>query len=307
MKKVALYMFDKTSKRELHDGSSSSNVTPTSDFYKSLYTLPDSRTLTQSHEPLRLRGGSSSERTFFQRIKRIIRPREKTIPKSPEVAATEKGQLLLKKIEKVTKKTYKDTSTIFQERYVSKVEKDDMEFRKNVYDDIGNVKNYIKVSTAVKNRGGSEAPYSYINCYNVNEGVILASYNFKTLDQESISRHDALPNSEILWHQYQLAAQYIGKQSSDLRITKIVGYAIANLETRNVAKLFIGDGESKKFLKGSDEYFALLGTPAANGKAYLLEQHKNTFGNKEISAIEVKRTRNYLDYIVYHIGDKQEQ
>jgi hypothetical protein len=168
----------------------------------------------------------------------------------------------------------------------------------------------------VKGKDGDYRYSAYTNYYNIKEGIVLGYSNHKNLDilrgknlGGSANKYKALPNSEIFWHQYKQAAEHVGRSPSDLHITKIVGYAIVNDKTKEVVKAYVEANDSRKFSKGSDGYYALLGTPAANGKAYFLEQHKNTFGNKEITAIEAKRGNSSgldgIDYFVYHIDDKQ--
>jgi hypothetical protein len=212
---------------------------------------------------------------------------------------------------KVRKATYRDTSSDFSERYESKVtgvSSAVMNDLVSYYGKIGSKSEYVCVQTKVKTADSNYAIYK--NYFNVKEGVILGAVNYKDLDElsEGGGLPDVLPNSEIFWNQCRLAASIKGGFSSDFNLKKIVGYRVGNEQTKNVALLYGEVGKAKIFYKGSDEYYAFLGTPAVNGKVFLLDQHKDVFGNKEIKAIECKLIKEEdeinLGYLVYHLGDK---
>jgi len=217
------------------------------------------------------------------------------------MAEIKKGQQLL---DRVRRQSYQDTSDRFSQRYSNACFDLDANtissFR--AYKERGKANDYVGVSTFVE-KSESEVP-CYTNYFDLKNGVILDYSNFKDADQSLDQSSKALPNSEIFWHQYQSATEYKGLSLSDSGITKIVGYNITEDKTLEVIGRYVKENEAQIFMKGSNEYFALLGTPSSSGKAYLLEQH---FGNQEIKAIEVRReTRpRDADILIYHIGDKE--
>ena len=211
-------------------------------------------------------------------------------------SAMGKGKRLL---DKIRNKHYEDTSNIFSQRYVNTIIKmDNLQGLPNsVYQLTGNPSNYFQVQTSV------QTTTAYINYFDLKEGIILTSWNYRSKDQP---RDEALHNSEILWQQFQLVAKHNGLQTSDLKLTKIVGIHVGHEQTKKIMEHLLEGNTSKIFLQGSDGYYALLGTPVVSGKVYLLEQHKDVFGDKEITSLEVIKAPswNTLNF-VYHIGDKQ--
>lgn len=77
---------------------------------------------------------------------------------------------------------------------------------------------------------------------------------------------------------------------------------VTNSETRRTAGLFVEKNSDPIFKKGEKGYYAVLGTPMAKGKAFLLAQHVPEF---EISEIGVSRGESGIDYIRYILSKKK--
>ena len=155
----------------------------------------------------------------------------------------------------------------------------------------------------------------YINYIDIKDGKIRAKSNFRDSNSDAkTGSGNPLPNSEILYNQLLLVLRHQQIDPSTFNLTQVIRENISNEETRNTlnccTKTYSDVPSANKriyqFVKGSEEYYAILGTPNAYGILYLLKQHPSVFGKKEITRIEVKKHRDYnKPNIILHVGERE--
>jgi hypothetical protein len=152
----------------------------------------------------------------------------------------------------------------------------------------------------------------YINSINVDNGTITACENWKNVDGSFGGK--PLPNSEILYHQLLSVLKDRKIDPSNFNLTRVIRKTIVNKETCNTLDCFITlprnvqstRNFTYQFAKGSDEYYAILGTPNVYSTLFLLKQHPSTFGKREITSIEVKMLPSCSPNITLHIGQREQ-
>jgi len=170
--------------------------------------------------------------------------------------------------------------------------------------------------TSADDDSRKDGPVCYSNYFNLKEKTVLVHKNFRNIDKSLCNSpqdlEKVLQNSEILWHQLRLATSHWAEHHKDQLmpdpgITKVVGYYIINEKTIPVAERYGTVNEAKPYLKGSDAYYAHLQTPVIASIAYLLEQHKDVLGSREIAELEVELGRSFakneIKYFVAHIKE----
>ncbi len=188
-----------------------------------------------------------------------------------------------------------NTENKFNSRYESKIHGYDF------------AKGDFEVSTWVKTQRFPRC--RYINYVDTKNGIIIAKYNFRD-DDASDGSGKPLPNSEILYNQLLLALSHQSIASSEFNLTRVIRENIANKETCNTLDCCIknlGKEQSAskgiyKFKRGSEGYYAILGTPNAYSTLYLLKQHSSVFGEKEITDIEVGKHVSGRPKMILHIN-----
>ena len=167
-------------------------------------------------------------------------------------------------------------------------------------------KEEITVATWVKNQRFSR----YINYIDTKNGIIRANHNFKDYDAKD-GGGKPLPNSEILYNQLLAVLQDQQIDTFRFNLTQVIREKIDNSETQDTLNCCIEGKEPSasnlyEFAKGSEGYYAILGTPNAYGTLYLLKQHPSVFGKKEITCIEVKKHVEYgKPNLILHIGERE--
>jgi hypothetical protein len=155
---------------------------------------------------------------------------------------------------------------------------------------------------------------AHINYIDIDNGVITADNNFRNHDTRDGCK--TLPNSEIFYHQLLLVLKQQHIDPSNFHLTQVIRKGIDNKETRHTLDCCITPLKSAqstnnttyRFAKGSDEYYAILGTPNAYSTLFLLKQHPSTFGNREITSIEVEMPQSGSQPdIILHIGQRNLQ
>ena len=149
--------------------------------------------------------------------------------------------------------------------------------------------------------------YEYKNTINFNTNTIEANSNFayhisdrdwkSTKQDKALINDEGLPGSEILWQQAKLAAQQHLPASNAMeienqlkQISTISQRSVVNHESMVILTMAYPDGkawsEPLEFLPGTDEFFAVLGTPNARSSARFLIDHMDQLG-KTIEKIVV--------------------
>jgi hypothetical protein len=178
-------------------------------------------------------------------------------------------------------------------------EKFDWTFETTIEEDTANKGIFTLTSKDIIGRG------YYGNKIDVNEGQIIGGGNYK---RSTKNWH----LSEVMYAQLQLALKKAGKDLSQFDLKSWYGMNVTNEETKLVAERFLPQEETERaFEAGSAEFAALAQTPTAKSKFYLLAQHPEAFGGKEVTSITVKRVfergghklREPQIDIVYAIGD----
>ena len=117
-----------------------------------------------------------------------------------------------------------------------------------------------------------------------------------------------MPNSEILHNQLFLVLKEQKIDPPCFPLQRVIQEAVTNQETRDTLRLFapqFGDHSEeesmRRFEKGSNEYYSMLGTPNVYGILYLIKQHQDIFGKREITSIEVDYNKSIN--ITLHINE----
>lgn len=189
-------------------------------------------------------------------------------------------------IEKSKQALYVDTNQQFKSRYDLEIE----ELNNGDY------------KVCIKVKGSKKASYTHnINPSKMTLQVIGEGVNRDHDTTIVLGETKALPYSEILWHAYNATKLRAGIPVEEFNYpTDILHTNITNQETAQTSSLF--SSMKFKFKKGSDGFYAMLGTPNCCGMVYYLEQHKKDLEDKEITEIEGER--GYLGSIRMLIGDK---
>ncbi len=164
----------------------------------------------------------------------------------------------------------------------------------------------FEVQTSVN----AKYPVIYENDIDIKAGRIIAISNRRDLDAKKKGNGKPLPNSEILYNQLLAVLRDQRIDLSRFNLTQVKRSKIVNRETcdtlnlciKNVGKSLSVHKHLFQFGKGSEEYYAILGTPNAYGILYLLKQHPGVFGKKEITCIEVEKYVSGTPNIIFHIN-----
>ncbi len=102
-------------------------------------------------------------------------------------------------------------------------------------------------------------------------------------------------NSELLWYQYSQALEhYRAKYANDAQtnIAEITRESITNKETKKIIwMVFDNDVQDEKTVTpDSDDGKALLGSPNGKSSVWLLVDHLEELGNKNIQSIKLDKT-----------------
>jgi hypothetical protein len=149
----------------------------------------------------------------------------------------------------------------------------------------------------------------YTNSVSFEDNSISANHNYAERDMARVQdakkkgeegyEPRGLPNSEILWQQYKLAAKnqfWFWKDSRAKELMKGLS-AIKRRQVQNTATQMTGLfalPDDKTDLKTnyawqaeSEEFLAMLGTPNCSGAAFLLADHVDDLDGKSITEIEL--------------------
>jgi hypothetical protein len=249
----------------------------------------------QTHFLSRIEGQDLSQLEQAQLAKIDRKTPISEVPEKWRMAfAVAKGRAIIEKVNCLMDGDI-NTKKDFDDRYKNKIE----EIKKGVFE----------VATSVKTKEFMD----YLNHIDIKKGRIIAFGNFRNLDAKE-GNGKPLPNSEIFYNQLLLVLRHQQIDPSTFNLTQVIRENISNEETSNTLNCSIETysdvpSASKRiyqFGKGSDEYYAILGTPNAYGILYLLKQHPSVFGKKEITRIEVKKHRDYdRPNVILHIGERE--
>jgi hypothetical protein len=136
----------------------------------------------------------------------------------------------------------------------------------------------------------------YGNKFNAETGEFIAEGNWGNIDAETAKKEKLpprLPNSEIIWHQQDIARTEYAKEKnkSAATLTSITRSAISNQETLDT--LFFCDnwpivkngGKATIDTPFDNDVWALLGSPNGNSSVHLLMQHGEQFGGVDIQSV----------------------
>ncbi|KAL8709199.1 MAG: hypothetical protein Q9220_006079 [cf. Caloplaca sp. 1 TL-2023] len=156
---------------------------------------------------------------------------------------------------------------------------------------------------------------SYYNLFETNGGVLIAEGNWRYTDSQK-----ALQWSEIMYQTWQLAmakANTLGKDHPPggpiSNLQSVVQHIVTNKDTKAVlttayqAQGWVighdGPEQWRKWTEGDQPYFfyALLGTDNVKGVVWLLNDHADEMGRKEISAVWTRWSMGSPDmwYVLY--------
>ncbi|KAL8777280.1 MAG: hypothetical protein Q9194_002641 [Teloschistes cf. exilis] len=144
-----------------------------------------------------------------------------------------------------------------------------------------------------------ESP-SYYNQFDTNQGLLIADGNWRAQDSQK-----ALPWSEIIYYTWNMAADKANSLSSKnhppggpiSKLQSVVQHIVTNKVTQTVLKAAYEANDWVPGYDGPDEwrkwtevdtgpfFFGLLGTDNVKGSVWLLNDHANEIGRKDISAI----------------------
>ncbi|KAL8952515.1 MAG: hypothetical protein Q9222_001583 [Ikaeria aurantiellina] len=145
-----------------------------------------------------------------------------------------------------------------------------------------------------------DAEVSYYNLFETHGGVIVAEGNWRYTDSQK-----ALPWSEIMYQTWQLAEEKANELAGKdhppggpiSNLQSIVQHIITNKGTRAVMKaayeasgLVPGYDRPDQWRKWTEQdtpylFYGLLGTDNVRGAIWLLNDHANKIGRKEISVV----------------------
>ena len=209
----------------------------------------------------------------------------------------EKGKELLVK---VTEVNYPDTTTHFQQRYDTEYSHPDADgyviatSRLRVPDDLPpELKEKPRILYQNKiYPGGSLIVQRDYRTHDDSDWNTKIPKTYK-VEHQAIAK--PLHNSEILWNQYHAVA-------GERPLTSMTISLVTNDQTCETLAHVVKRKESKTFQKGSDAYYAFLGTPNGQSVVYLLAAHQP---DREITHITVKSSPSLSFHIDLSIGDKQ--
>jgi len=151
---------------------------------------------------------------------------------------------------------------------------------------------------AYDGRVGEQGDAQYENYFDLGEnGEIVAESNWRDKDKESGAKGKSIYNNIMLWKQYELAAKNResrggGSEASAYENLKLITrHNIANSETVNTVKMAYGahaqwDKFVVQFLPGSEQFFAIIGTPNCKSIVRMLNERVLKL-NKTIEVVEV--------------------
>ncbi|MEM8998812.1 MAG: hypothetical protein AAGB24_00990 [Bacteroidota bacterium] len=151
---------------------------------------------------------------------------------------------------------------------------------------------------AYDERIGKQGKAHYENYFDLGEnGEIVAESNWRDKDKESGAKDKSIPNNIMLWKQYELAAKNrelrgVGSEASAYENLKLITrHNIANSETVNTVKMAYGanakwDKDVVQFLPGSEQFFAIIGTPNCKSIVRMLNERVSKL-KKTIEGVEV--------------------
>jgi len=175
----------------------------------------------------------------------------------------------------------------------------------------------------------SRIPYAgYKNKINVREGQIIGIINWKmpkaekwylsqviqhqllsVLDNWKIPEAKKWYLSEVVYCQLLSVLKEAGKSISDFDLKSWKGETISNNNTLKTVEQCLPQGVTEcTFEAGSKEFDQLAHTETAKSKFYLLSQHPEAFGKKQITSITVKRERNgdiNIDYTIEQVSPSE--
>ena len=153
---------------------------------------------------------------------------------------------------------------------------------------------------------------SYYNLFDTHNGVIVAKENFRVSDSQK-----KLPWSEIVYQTWALAAKKADELASNDKshlsggpirnLRSIVQHFIVNEDTNAVIEaaykandLTPGRDDPEQWNEWTEQnteffFFALLGTANVRGALWLLHDHAQELGQKEITAIYTRWSDSYPD------------
>ena len=231
---------------------------------------------------------------------------------------------------------YEDTTNAYKNRYISE-HKDINHANEILPPDVpkslvkGNPKDYIYMETwgytYMNDKSIRSSEPFYENIFNPKEGIIIGRSNYKDVDTKWEGGKGSKPlyNTEILWNQYIHAAKKIAYREESARdedfkvadfrhkyfdLKEYIGCEVTEPDTVAFLSSYIDENDTKIFTKDSDMYYAILGTKIGSRIVRLLKDHKEDFGDKIISDIEVKRAKSGPDesdslaYIRYRLEDR---
>jgi hypothetical protein len=201
---------------------------------------------------------------------------------------------------KTQEKKQKDYNAKFDKNYIHKVE------------EIKNSKDISVSSIGLahkKDKGYKGKDIPYANEVSFEDNSITASHNYAERDRareqdvnkkgEKGYKPRGLPNSEILWQQYKLAARSHSKIHKDSKAKDLIkGLSVVkrrqvqNTSTQMTILFALPDDKtdlegSHAWQAGSEEFLAMLGTPNCSGAAFLLADHVNELEGKSITEIKL--------------------
>lgn len=218
------------------------------------------------------------------------------VPKElQEAFVIARGKTIAEKVNGISEE-YIGSNEVFNNRYYNKVKN---KFNKDT-------KKYKEGEFLIKTYKKGKRYNLYTNSIDINNYEIKAMHNFR--DQDVKYGGNALPNSEILHNQWLLLAREQQIDPPRFPLQRVIREAVTNQETKDTSRLFAPqfsdhsqEESTHRFEKGSDEYYAMLGTPNVYGIFYLLKQHQDTFGKREITSIEVDYNKSIN--ITLHINE----
>ncbi|HEY4032977.1 MAG TPA: hypothetical protein VGL94_03320 [Ktedonobacteraceae bacterium] len=206
------------------------------------------------------------------------------------------GKMLMEKVRQIN---YPDTTDRFQRRYKTEYDRPDED-------------GYIMATSRLRlpedlSDQGVRSRIFYQTKIHLDKGIIIVQRAYRTYDNEDWEKK--LPETYKEQHkdlaQSLNASQIFGNYYRAVAGTRpLTEITISMVDTKVTSKALahvVRSGEEKTFSKGSDSYFAVLGSPNGQCALYLLAAHQP---DSEVTHISVKSNFGLLRFDL-HIGDKQ--
>lgn len=150
--------------------------------------------------------------------------------------------------------------------------------------------------------------FLYSNTFNVLTGEFHASINYREADVELAKEEnlsEALPNSEIIWHQHLVAtaaAELLRVDGEKKSIQQITRNQIGNTQTLDTIFMCDGGAEAQaeekiKLEHPNEDAHALLGTPNGNSALWIIMQHGRSVGLSDIAAVRYSQDWLEITYM----------